>query len=557
MTRKKISFKFMSTCSYPATHKAVAALMMTTVMVLLLITPASMALTASAQELTTAASVDTPSPKEACNCVIFRLDDVQDYWLVPVQAAIIDKFIEKNASLDMALIMNWVGNDPALVSKLREASLSQQNSSLIEMSLHGWNHVDYGKLSLGQQYDTLKAANARMQDLFGRKSAILVMPFNSYNEDTLKAMNQLGLRIISAEFDTEIESIYNPDEPDSPDNKIYRATTATATTIPKGQDANNSESGVGGDGSLDDDIKDQYGIYHLPQAVGFYTYDSEIPTKTPLALIEEKIGSTIASYGYAVVTLHPQDFTVKNADNSPTKDLSQKEIDDLGILIDWIKQNNHTIRTFSDATKVPLFPIVDNVAPSINAPMDKAVVSSSPLTHVDLGFPTLSDNVDPHPVAINNAPAVGFPRGTTKVIWTAADDAGNAANATQYVTVALVADKTRPTVTIDAPANTTAIKGSAPIANIPVKGTAFDDESGVKVIEVRTNDTDYKVAKQEGEGGGDGWSNWSASVTVKHPGITEIIARATDFFGNHQWRTIQVQVSLNGTAATTTGNGKA
>lgn len=535
MTRT-LSFKFLRTCFSLSNPTAAIAMMMT---VLLLTAPANVAFTVSAEESAAAAKEGSPTNPQPCNCVIFRLDDVQDYWLVPVQAAIIDKFIEKNASLDIALIMNWVGNDPALVSKLREVSQQQNSSSLVEMSLHGWNHVDHSKLALPQQYDTLKAANAKMQDLFGRKSAILVMPFNSYNEDTLRAMNQLGLRVISAEFDTEIESVYNSDDPGSQDNQVYKA-------IP---------------GS---NITDSHGVYHLPQVVGFYTYDSVIPTKTPLALVEEKIGRTIASYGYAVVTLHPQDFVVKGADNAPTKDLSQKEMDDLGTLIDWIKENNYTTSTFANVTKVSLFPKVDNVPPSITPPPDKAVVSSSLLTRVNLGSPTLSDNVDPHPIAISNAPIGGFPHGTTKVIWTAADDAGNIASATQYVTVAPVADKTRPLITIDAPAantnntTTTVINGSAPIANIPVKGTAFDDDSGVKVVEVRTNGTDYKVAKREGSetsSAGSGWSEWSATVTIKHSGTTEIIARATDFFGNQQWTTIHVKVSLGQTAAT--GNGAA
>lgn len=516
---------------------------------LLLVTiPANMAsfATSSTRDMAVAATDSSSANSRACNCVIFRLDDVQDYWLVPVQTAIIDKFIEKNASLDIALIMNWVGGDPALVSKLREASFlqqqqqqQQQNSSsaaqVIEMSLHGWNHIDYGKISFKEQYDTLKAANAKMQDLFGRKSAILVMPFNSYNEDTLKAMNQLGLKVISAEFDTEMESIYDPDNPSSQDNKVYKA-------IP------------GSEGN----ITDAYGLYHMPQTVGFYTYDSVIPTKTPLSLIEKKINETIGSYGYAVVTLHPQDFTVKNADNTPTKNLSLKEIDDLGILIDWVRQNNHAISTFSNAAKVPQFPIVDNVPPDISPPEDKALVSPSPLTHVELGSPTLSDNVDPHPIAVNNAPPLGgFPQGTTRVTWSAADKAGNIANATQYVTIYPDADDTHPLVAINSPINATAVKGDAPIVNIPVRGTAFDDYSGVKMIEIRTNGTGYKAVTQEQGVGGDsssssdegsGLSNWNATVTLSHPGTTEIIARATDFFGNQQWATIQVQVLTGQTA---------
>jgi len=95
------------------------------------------------------------------------------------------------------------------------------------------------------------------------------------------------------------------------------------------------------------DIKDSQGIYHMPQVVGFYTYDSEPPTKTPLSTIESKIDSTIASYGYAVVTLHPQDFTVKDAGNNPTDTLSQEEMNDLDSLLTWISNQNYHVETFS------------------------------------------------------------------------------------------------------------------------------------------------------------------------------------------------------------------
>ncbi|WP_158384921.1 polysaccharide deacetylase family protein [Candidatus Nitrososphaera evergladensis] len=484
------------------------------------------------------------SNKEAaastCSCVIFRLDDVQDEWLEPVQAAIIDKFIEKNAPLDLAVIMNSIGNDPAIVTKVRQALAT----GLIETALHGWNHVSYANLTLSEQHDTLKAANEKMQDLFGRKSAIFVPPYNEYNENTLKAMNQLGLKIISPEFDSEIESIYNPDEPDSPDNKVYKAIAGGSDTI----------------------IKDQFGVYHLPQVIGFYTYDSDPPTKTPLSKIESQIDSAIASYGYAVVTLHPQDFTVKDAGNNPTEELSGNEIKDLDTLITWITDSGYSIQTFSRASHVPLPPIIDNVPPDITAPPDKAIVSSSKLTKVDdLGSPTVSDNADPSPSVKNDATTrhgkgagsfFVFEQGTTKVTWTATDKAGNTSNATQYVTVASTNDTVAPIGTIDAPTNGTIIKGSLssppPSTNttttgtagayIQVRGTAFDYESGVKVVEVRTNDTEYEIANQVTPGS---WSNWTATLLVTHSGDTEVEARVTDFFGNQKWETNVVKVSLD------------
>jgi peptidoglycan/xylan/chitin deacetylase (PgdA/CDA1 family) len=303
----------------------------------------------------------------ACNCVIFRLDDIQDFWIVPVQSAVIDKFVERNESVNLAIIMNDIGNDPAIVGKVREAIAT----GLVETTLHGWNHVYYSKLRLQQQHDTLKAANAKMQDLFGRKSAIFVTPYNAYDEDTLKAMNQLGLKVISSEFDQEIESIYNPDDPESKDNKVYKAVAGS-------------------------DIKDQFGVYHLPQVIGYYTYDSGPPTKTPLSTIESKIDSTIASYGYAVVTLHPQDFAVKDASGNATEALSQSEINDLDALITWMSDQGYHSGTFSSTVNAQVPPAAattdDNnnttMSPSdVIAPLAEALFPSISVGPGDAGAP--------------------------------------------------------------------------------------------------------------------------------------------------------------------------
>ena len=66
------------------------------------------------------------------------------------------------------------------------------------LALHGWNHVDYTKLSEQEQKATLLKANEKMQKLFGHKSEIFIPPFNTFNNNTLRAMSQIGLKIISA-----------------------------------------------------------------------------------------------------------------------------------------------------------------------------------------------------------------------------------------------------------------------------------------------------------------------------------------------------------------------
>jgi peptidoglycan/xylan/chitin deacetylase (PgdA/CDA1 family) len=267
-----------------------------------------------------ASTSDLPQQQQACNCVIFRLDDVQDYWLNKVQSAVMDHFISNNEKLTVGAIMNFVGNDSVVVNKVKEG-LSSGN---FELASHAWNHVDYTKLSAKDQHDTLEKANQKMESIWGTSAIVFIPPYNSYNDDTLAALQALNMKVISAEFDLEIPSVYNSDNPDSPDNKIFKA-------IP---------------GS---NIYDSHGIYHLPQAVGFYGYgETDNAIKTPIKTIMQDVDNTIANYGYAVVTLHPQDFAIKDSNQNPTDKVSQKELDDLASLLDDIHSRGYSTKTYED-----------------------------------------------------------------------------------------------------------------------------------------------------------------------------------------------------------------
>ena len=440
----------------------------------------------------------------ACNCVIFRLDDIQDWWLNTVQPAVMDQFIAKNANLSIGAVMNYIGSDPTVVNKVRQG----HSTGLFELVSHGWNHVDYAQLDFQTQKTTLQNSSDKMQTLWGRGTKIFIPPYNSYDNDTLQATKDIGMKIISSEFDLEIV----------PTSQIYKAVSGS-------------------------DITDSYGIYHLPQEVGFYNYDFDPPHKNKLSTIESAINSAINTYGYAVVTLHPQDFSVKDANNQPTNQVNQSEITDLNTLIDWVRiTQSYRIKTYSAVTGVPLPPIVDNVPPVIIPPADVAVVSSQTLTTVSLGTPTVTDNVDPSPIVTNNAPSTGFSQGTTKVIWTATDHSGNSATAIQYVTVATSADTVRPTVSISSPASGSII-GPASGLNLPVTGTASDAQSGVKIVEVRTDTLAYGTATPSSL---NNWSNWSKVLRFTSSGSTTIVARATDFWGNQQWFSTPVTITLSG-----------
>ncbi len=73
----------------------------------------------------------------------------------------------------------------------------------------------------------------------------------------------------------------------------------------------------------------------------------------------------------------------------------------------------------------------DQEPPVIVCPADVNTAVGQPVT---LGAPSVSDNLDPNPAVVNDAPA-SFPPGTTTVTWTATDASGNSASCEQEISL--------------------------------------------------------------------------------------------------------------------------
>src|SRR5581483_3344989 len=118
-----------------------------------------------------------------CNCVVFRMDDIQDNWIRAAQITAMNLFLSKHVPLSLAIIMGSIGNDSQIVDKIREG-LKNAPNSLFELTIHGWNHVNYADLSEKEQTDTLKKSNDKMIQLFGNKSNVFVTPYGPFDTDT-------------------------------------------------------------------------------------------------------------------------------------------------------------------------------------------------------------------------------------------------------------------------------------------------------------------------------------------------------------------------------------
>lgn len=276
-----------------------------------------------------------------CNCVVFRFDDVQDYWLNSVQTYVMDIFIDRNQKVTLGEVMNFFGNDQLVLDKTKQGG----NAGLFEYALHGWNHDDFTQYNLNKQQSELQKANDKMQALYGKKSNVFITPFNEFNANTLTAMKNLNIQVISAANYTE----YYDDHPSTP-------------WAP---------------------VADSNGIYHAPETASFSDYIDDEHYWTTYDQIMSAVDTSIDERGWAVVTIHPQDFNDYEDDGvTYINRVNQTSIARLNAVLDTINSRGYQIVSYQQlAGTTP--PVPDTTPP------DTTITSA-----VDgLGVPVVNNGV--------------------------------------------------------------------------------------------------------------------------------------------------------------------
>jgi peptidoglycan/xylan/chitin deacetylase (PgdA/CDA1 family) len=264
-------------------------------------------------------SSSTTMPSSSCHCVIFRLSGIQDYFAHNAQLAIMDLFLKRNQSLSLGMIMNSIGNDTGVVEKIVEG----RKKGIFELAINGWNYTDYSKLTEEEQKNSLSKANEKMQVLFGRLSNIFIPPYGTFENSTLKAMHQLGMKVLSSSVTLDKNQYFIADG----NNSIVAARKHNGTNQ----------------------------IYHMPAMTSFNTYNNTAETtKVPIDKVIRDIGHSVSKYGYAVINLDPQFFLI-NKRGIISADLNEQEINNLSNLIEYLISKNIHITTFSKVTGVKLY----------------------------------------------------------------------------------------------------------------------------------------------------------------------------------------------------------
>ena len=71
-----------------------------------------------------------------------------------------------------------------------------------EIGNHGYNHVDYNKLSYDKNKEEILKAHNVLKDITGKSPIYFAPPSGAFNDNTIKAANDLGYKLILWSIDT-------------------------------------------------------------------------------------------------------------------------------------------------------------------------------------------------------------------------------------------------------------------------------------------------------------------------------------------------------------------
>lgn len=259
-----------------------------------------------------------------CNCVAFRLDDVQDYYLAPAQTEILSVFDQKKTPVTLGIIGSVIGSDQKIVSSIK----SLVASGNAELANHSWRHSVYTKMTKSEQESDLLQTNKKISDTFGLIPTTFVPPQNIHNAETRTILQA---------------------------NKF--------THISHGED-----------GSTDEPTKFQKSTFYEFPAFAYTAKlnpDTGIWRQLSTAQTMGQINDSLFNYGYAVVMLHPYEFSVYENGGYSNK-VNSTKIQDLGFLIDKVRSANYSlvtinqIQNFDQPKTVPAKPSVPIIESGCN-----------------------------------------------------------------------------------------------------------------------------------------------------------------------------------------------
>jgi peptidoglycan/xylan/chitin deacetylase (PgdA/CDA1 family) len=154
---------------------------------------------------------------------------------------------------------------------------------------------------LQEQSDSIRLTNEQLFDILGVKSNIFSVPFGKFNDDTITAMHENNISYLSG--------IAVTDKPDFKSKPFHVSETSSLTSL------------------LEDDP----------------FYKGTIVDK-----FSAKIEAQQNQYDYALVSMQPSDFAMRDDSGEIINQINKERIQQLRELIEYLKEQNIQIVSISD-----------------------------------------------------------------------------------------------------------------------------------------------------------------------------------------------------------------
>lgn len=237
-----------------------------------------------------------------CNCVGFKIDNLQDYWLNDVQNNLINTFSENKVPVTVSILGKFFGSDPKTVDFLKR----QIQDKKIDVAIRGWELVDHSPYETEEQSSSIEQTNNQISKKLGMQSEIFSPPFGKFNNHTIDALKQNNIAYISAMITTDMLNV-----------KSYPRHIPETSYLPN---------------LLDDD----------PFLQG-----------TVVEKMMLKIEDQQKKYGYALISIQPSDFAIH--DDEFKNQINEDRMKLLEELINTLKKNNIKIISLTDIPQESMF----------------------------------------------------------------------------------------------------------------------------------------------------------------------------------------------------------
>ena len=230
-------------------------------------------------------------PSEVCNCVAFRFDDIQEYWLHDVQIEVLQTFRENNVPVTIGIIGNqFEGN----ISHYIQNVTSSENSNF-EIANHGWTHENFAVLGKDQQNQLIQNTNDKIFNVTGILPETFIPPMGEINNSTLEVLQEHNFTTFSG--------------------LILTSPPPYPLVIS--------------------------GAHHFPETAltAVFNGESQMFQGLPHTETLKDIQHSQEKFGFSVITLHPQDFSMIE-DGIHVNKVNQDQIHELVLVIEGIQKSD-------------------------------------------------------------------------------------------------------------------------------------------------------------------------------------------------------------------------